>query len=89
MGGGAFVVSAFVHSLALSLATLGCKVPGLGGAAAVDGNDPAGSSLFRAVMEGEITLGHEMARALPGRGEVCLRLNVSPARTYFLQQVRP
>jgi PAS domain S-box-containing protein len=34
----------------------------------------------RATVEHEVTLGREMVRALPGGGEVSLRLNVSPLR---------
>lgn len=34
----------------------------------------------RAVTRQEVTLGHELRRDLPGRGEVALRLNVSPLR---------
>ncbi|WIG59113.1 MAG: Adenylate cyclase [Ktedonobacterales bacterium] len=34
----------------------------------------------RAVIEREVTLGHEVDRTLPGRGDVSLRLNVSPLR---------
>src|SRR5262249_23015669 len=34
----------------------------------------------RAVAAQEVTLGHELTRDIPGRGEVSLRLNVSPLR---------
>jgi adenylate cyclase len=36
--------------------------------------------LFQAINGAAATLGHEVTRTLPQRGEVCLRLNVSPLR---------
>ncbi|HKS69701.1 MAG TPA: adenylate/guanylate cyclase domain-containing protein [Ktedonobacterales bacterium] len=36
--------------------------------------------LTRAIAAGDVTLGHEVTRTLPSRGEVALRLNVSPLR---------
>ncbi|HEX6797882.1 MAG TPA: adenylate/guanylate cyclase domain-containing protein [Ktedonobacterales bacterium] len=36
--------------------------------------------LTRAIAAGDVTLGHEVTRTLPARGEVALRLNVSPLR---------
>lgn len=44
------------------------------------GDAGLGEILRRAVTRQEVTLGHEVRRVLPGRGEVALRLNVSPLR---------
>jgi PAS domain S-box-containing protein len=44
------------------------------------GDDALSEIMRRAVVENEVTLGHEMSRVVPERGEVCLRLNVSPLR---------
>ncbi len=38
-------------------------------------------AMHRATEEQQVTLGYEVTRELPGRGEVALRLNVSPLRT--------
>jgi len=44
------------------------------------GDNELSEIMHQAVTAGEVTLGHEMGRTLPGRGEVFLRLNVSPLR---------
>ncbi|HEU5439513.1 MAG TPA: GAF domain-containing protein, partial [Ktedonobacterales bacterium] len=44
------------------------------------GDPELAAILARAIAGGDVTLGHELDRALPGRGEVALRLNVSPLR---------
>jgi adenylate cyclase len=47
---------------------------------ATAGGDDLSAIMRRAVAEQQVTLGHELTREIPGRGEVCLRLNVSPLR---------
>jgi adenylate cyclase len=44
------------------------------------GDNQLSDILHQAVAQSEVTLGHEMEGNLPGRGEVVLRLNVSPLR---------
>ena len=44
------------------------------------GDERLSEIMHRAVTRQEVTLGHELTRELPGRGEVALRLNVSPLR---------
>jgi adenylate cyclase len=66
------------------------RIFGLAGASAVGrpyqevlasiGDEELAEIMRRAVAEREVTLGHEIARRLPARGEVALRLNVSPLR---------
>jgi adenylate cyclase len=82
------VVTADTHGLVTAFNRAAERIFALPGARAVGrsytevlagiGDQELSGILRRAVMDGEITLGHELARALPGRGEVCLRLNVSP-----------
>ncbi|HEV2458279.1 MAG TPA: adenylate/guanylate cyclase domain-containing protein, partial [Ktedonobacterales bacterium] len=45
------------------------------------GDEELAEIMRRAVTEREVTLGHEIARRLPERGEIALRLNVSPLRS--------
>jgi adenylate cyclase len=42
------------------------------------GDAQLAASVARALASGDVTLGHEVERTLPARGEVALRLNVSP-----------
>jgi adenylate cyclase len=44
------------------------------------GDNELSDIMHRAVARNEVTLGHELERELPGRGQVFLRLNVSPLR---------
>lgn len=44
------------------------------------GDESLSEIMRRAMVGREVTLGHELRRELPGRGEVALRLNVSPLR---------
>jgi adenylate cyclase len=45
------------------------------------GDEELAEIMRRAVTGHEVTLGHEIARRLPERGEIALRLNVSPLRS--------
>ncbi|MGO8949884.1 MAG: adenylate/guanylate cyclase domain-containing protein [Ktedonobacterales bacterium] len=44
------------------------------------GDDELSEIMHQAVVRNEVTLGHDIERDLPGRGQVFLRLNVSPLR---------